>query len=422
MIILLVGSGGREHAIARALKYSPLISKLFITPGNPGMQKLGECKNIPVNDVDAICDLAKTIEANLVVIGPEVPLVKGLKNKLSQIGIKAFGPTAEAAMLEGSKTFSRNFCKKYNIPQPKFNYFTDIKLAFGEVEKFNGYCVVKADGLAAGKGVIVCNNKKEAQLACEEMLHNKKFGQSSSKILIEERISGKEASIFVVSDGHNFKLIGTAQDHKRAFDNDRGPNTGGMGAVSPAPSLNEKVLQKIIVDIVEPTIIGMYLENKNSEGILYIGVMITDDGPKLIEYNCRFGDPEAQAILPLLDTDILEIMIKSIDKDLKNCSIKLKNKKSITVVIANKGYPNKFEKNKILPNISSFDNDDDIIIFHAGTSLNNNSELIATGGRVLCITSISDTIESCRKKAYTTIDKINWSEGFYRKDIGKLSI
>ena len=195
-----------------------------------------------------------------------------------------------------------------------------------------------------------------------------------------------------------------------------------MGAVSPAPTLNQKILQKIIKDIVEPTIKGMHLENKNYEGILYIGVMITDDGPKLIEYNCRFGDPEAQVILPLLDTDILEIMLKSLDKDLKNCLIKLKNKKAITVVIANRGYPNEFEKNKIIPNISSFDNNDDIIIFHAGTGLNSKNELIATGGRVLCITSISDTIESCRKKAYTTIDKINWSEGFYRKDIGKLSI
>ena len=221
--------------------------------------------------------------------------------------------------------------------------------------------MVKADGLAAGKGVVVCDNKEQAQLACEEMLNNKKFGQSSSKILIEERISGREASIFVVSDGHDFKLLGTAQDHKRAFDNDRGPNTGGMGAVSPAPTLNQKILQKIIKDIVEPTIKGMHLENKNYEGILYIGVMITDDGPKLIEYNCRFGDPEAQVILPLLDTDILEIMLKSLDKDLKNCLIKLKNKKSITVVLANRGYPNEFEKNKIIPNISSFDNDDDII-------------------------------------------------------------
>ena len=422
MIILLVGSGGREHAIARAIKKSPHTSELFITPGNPGMQKLGQCKNIPVDDIEALCNLAKSIEANLVIIGPEVPLVKGLKNKLKKIGIKAFGPTAEAAMLEGSKAFSRNFCKKYNIPQPRFNYFTNYELALNEVEKLDGYCVVKADGLAAGKGVVVCDNKEQAQQACEEMLNNEKFGQASSKILIEERISGREASIFVVSDGHDFKLIGTAQDHKRAFDNDFGPNTGGMGAVSPAPTLNEKVLQIIIKDIVTPTIKGMSLENKIYEGILYIGVMITRNGPKLIEYNCRFGDPEAQVILPLLDTDILEIMLKSIDKNLKNISIKHKNKQAITVVLANNGYPNEFKKNKVLPNFSSIENDEDIIIFHAGTSLNKKNELIATGGRVLCVTSISDTIKNCRRKAYTAIEKINWSEGFYRKDIGKLSI
>ena len=422
MIILLIGSGGREHAIARAIKKSPHTSKLFISPGNPGMKELGECKNIPVDDIDALCNLAKSIEANLVVIGPEVPLVKGLKNKLNQIGIKAFGPTAEAAMLEGSKTFSRNFCKKYNIPQPTYNYFTNFELALDEVEKLNGYCVVKADGLAAGKGVVVCDNKEQAKKACEEMLNYKKFGQSSSKILIEERISGSEASIFVVSDGYDFKLIGTAQDHKRAFDNDYGPNTGGMGAISPAPTLNDKLLKNIIKDIVKPTIKGMSLENKIYEGILYIGVMITKDGPKLIEYNCRFGDPEAQVILPLLDTDILEIMLMSIDKNLKNVSIKIKNKQAITVVLANNGYPNKFEKNKILPNISSIENDEDIIVFHAGTSLNTKNELIATGGRVLCITSISDTIKNCRIKAYTALEEINWSQGFYRKDIGKLSI
>ena len=420
MNILIVGSGGREHAIARSVKNSPLTKRLVVAPGNPGIANLAECKKIEVDDIQGICKLAKNIKADLVIIGPEIPLVKGLKNKLNEIGIKAFGPTAEAAMIEGSKTFSRNFCKKYKIPQPRFNYFTDLNLAYSEIDKLNGFCVVKADGLASGKGVFVCDNKQEAKLACKEMLNEKKFGASGLKILIEERITGKEASVFVVSDGKDFKIIGTAQDHKRAFDNDDGPNTGGMGAISPAPSLDDSTFKKIITDIIQPTINGMALEKKKYEGILYAGVMITKYGPKLIEFNCRFGDPEAQVILPLLETDIVEIMIKSISNNLKDIDINFGTKKAITVVLASKGYPGQFKKDIILPDIPSYKDSNNLIIYHSGTKLNKNDELVSNGGRVLCITSISNTVSNCRENAYNFIKKLNCPKLFYRTDIGKL--
>ena len=263
MIILLIGSGGREHAIARAIKNSPLTSKLFIAPGNPGMQKLGECKNIPVDDIEALCNLAKLIKANLVIIGPEVPLVKGLKNKLNDIGIKAFGPTAEAAMLEGSKTFSRNFCKKYNIPQPTFNYFTDIELALAEVEKLNGYCVVKADGLAAGKGVIIAQTRDEAIEAIEAILIQKSFGDSGNEIVIEEYLEGEEVSIHAIVSNGTFLCLPPSQDHKRIGEGDTGLNTGGMGAYSPSRLCDKKLEKKIIQKIILSTLNWLKKNNGN---------------------------------------------------------------------------------------------------------------------------------------------------------------
>ena len=414
MIILLIGSGGREHAIARAIKNSPLTSKLFIAPGNPGMQKLGECKNIPVDDIEALCNLAKLIEANLVIIGPEVPLVKGLKNKLNNIGIKAFGPTAEAAMLEGSKTFSRNFCKKYNIPQPTFNYFTDIELALAEVEKLNGYCVVKADGLAAGKGVVVCDNKEQAQLACEEMLNNKKFGQSSSKILIEERISGREASIFVVSDGHDFKLLGTAQDHKRAFDNDRGPNTGGMGAVSPPTFLTQDFFNKIEKKVIKPTIDGLKNDNIDYQGFLFFGLIKVKEEPYVIEYNVRMGDPESEVVLPRIKSDFLELLLSVGKGELSNHQVEIDSQQAATVFLVSGGYPEKYEKGK---EIFGLDIKSDSILFHAGAK-SENGKIKTNGGRVIAITSMADSVKDALEKSYETIKSIKFEKMNYRKDIG----
>ena len=420
MNILVVGGGGREHAIAKSLSKSPLTTKLVVAPGNPGIETFAECIPIAADDISGQCKLARDIKADFVFIGPEIPLVLGLKDELLKLGISAFGPSKKAAQLEGSKTFSRNFCKRHNIPQPEFKYCTDIDSAKKQIELLNGYCVVKADGLAAGKGVVVCDTFDQAIIASKEMLEKNKFGDAGKSILIEERINGIEASVFAVSDGNNAVLIGTAQDHKRAFDNDEGPNTGGMGAISPAPALDQDLNKEIFNNIITPTINGMKLEGNPYEGILYAGVMITNRGPKLIEFNCRFGDPETQVVLPRLNTDLVSIVQKTIKKNLKEMSIDFIPQNAITVVIASKGYPGEFEKGVLLPPLKNFDNEIDISVFHSGTSKDKNGKLISNGGRVLSITSIGVNVKDCRQKAYNIVEALNWDKGFYRRDIGKL--
>ena len=420
MNILVVGGGGREHAIAYSLSKSPLTKKLIVAPGNPGIETFAECYPIAADDIDGQCKLAKDMKADIVFIGPEIPLVLGLKNKLSEIGINAFGPSKEAAKLEGSKTFSRNFCKRYNIPQPNFKYCSDLKTAKDQIEFLNGYCVVKADGLAAGKGVVVCDTVNEAIEASTQMLEDNKFGDAGKSILIEERITGIEASVFAVSDGNTAIVLGTAQDHKRAYDNNQGPNTGGMGAISPAPAINEELNKNIFDNIIMPTINGMRSDGIPYEGILYAGVMLTDQGPKVIEFNCRFGDPETQVVLPRLSTDLVDIVYNTVTNNLENTPIELTDNTAITVVIASNGYPGTFKKGIELPSLNKFDKQDDIIIFHSGTAKNENENLISSGGRVLSVTAIGDNIQDCRQKAYKAVEEINWNKGFYRRDIGKV--
>ena len=420
MNILVVGGGGREHAIAYSLSKSPLIKKLIVAPGNPGIETFAECYPIAADDIDGQCKLAKDMKADIVFIGPEIPLVLGLKDKLSKIGINAFGPSKEAAQLEGSKTFSRNFCKKYNIPQPNFKYCSDLKTAKDQIELLNGYCVVKADGLAAGKGVVVCDTVNEAIEASTQMLEDNKFGDAGKSILIEERITGIEASVFAVSDGNTAIVLGTAQDHKRAYDNDQGPNTGGMGAISPAPALNEDLNKNIFNNIIMPTINGMRSDGIPYEGILYAGVMLTDQGPKVIEFNCRFGDPETQVVLPRLSTDLVDIIHNTVTNNLENTPIELTDNTAITVVIASKGYPGTFKKGIELPSLNNLNKQGDILIFHSGTAKNDNENLISSGGRVFSVTAIGDNVQDCRQKAYKAVEEINWDKGFYRRDIGKV--
>ena len=420
MNILVVGGGGREHAIAASLSKSPLTKKLVVAPGNPGIETIAECYPVAADDIPGQCKLAIDIKADFVFIGPEIPLVLGLKDELLKLGISSFGPSKKAAQLEGSKTFSRNFCKKYNIPQPEFKYCTEIETAKKQIELLNGYCVVKADGLAAGKGVIVCDTVDQAIIAATEMLEKNKFGDAGKLILIEERINGIEASVFAVSDGNDAVLIGTAQDHKRAYDNDEGPNTGGMGAISPAPALDQKLNKEIFNNIITPTINGMKLEGSPYEGILYAGVMITDKGPKVIEFNCRFGDPETQVVLPRLNTDLVSIVQNTIKKNLKDMIIDFIPQNAITVVIASKGYPGKFKKRVLLPSLNNFNDKTEISVFHSGTSKDKNGNIVSNGGRVLSITSVGANIQDCRQKAYGIVEAINWEHGFYRKDIGKL--
>ena len=415
MKILLIGSGGREHALAWSIADSPLTQQLVIAPGNPGMAAYGELVDIAADDIEAICDYAVAMPADLVVVGPEVPLVMGLVDRLNERDIPAFGPMAAAAKLEGSKEFARAFCQRHNIPQPAFFPVDDYATACQHIDAL-GDCVIKADGLAAGKGVVVAESTAEAKQAAEEMLAGQ-FGSASSRIVIEQKISGPEASLFALLDGENAILMATAQDHKRAFDGDTGPNTGGMGAISPAPRLSPELESDVMERIVRPVARGMAGEGMPYHGVLYVGLMLTADGPQVIEFNCRFGDPEAQVILPRLRTDIVSAMLATTNNSLTHFDMRWDSRSAVTVVIANQGYPGAYSKGSAIKNIEAADNQNDQFVFHAGTALDASGQLVASGGRVLAVTGLADSVADARARTYNAVAKIDWPEGFYRRDI-----
>ena len=415
MKILLIGSGGREHALAWSIADSPLTQQLVIAPGNPGMAPYGELVDIAADDIDAICDYAAAMPAELVVVGPEVPLVLGLVDKLNARNISAFGPTAAAAKLEGSKEFARAFCQRHNIPQPAFFPVDDYAAACQHIDAL-GSCVIKADGLAAGKGVVVADNAAQAKQAAKQMLDGQ-FGAASARLVIEQRISGPEASLFALLDGENAILMATAQDHKRAFDGDTGPHTGGMGAISPAPRLSAELENEVMERVVKPVARGMHDEGTPYRGVLYVGLMLTETGPHVIEFNCRFGDPEAQVILPRLRTDIVSAMLATINNSLGHFDMRWDSRHAVTVVMANQGYPGTYNKGSAIKNMTAADNQNDQLVFHAGTALDANGQVTAVGGRVLAVTGLGDTAEAARAKAYDAVAQIDWPEGFYRRDI-----
>lgn len=414
MKILLIGGGGREHALARSIADSPLTSDLRIAPGNPGMESLGTLIQIKAEDYDALFDYAVNEAIDLVVIGPEAPLVAGLADRLDNAGIRVFGPSAAAAQLEGSKAFARDFCKRHHIPQPAFFAAQDNNTAYEHIDALNGFCVVKADGLAAGKGVVVADTDIEAKAAADAMLAGQ-FGAASQTILIEERITGPEASLFALLDGADALYMASAQDHKRAFDGDKGPNTGGMGAISPSPRLDNALIEQVMDNIVRPLARGMADEGTPYRGVLYVGLMLTPKGPQVIEFNCRFGDPEAQVILPRLKTDIVSAFLAATDGGLGHFDMRWDEANAVTIVMATKGYPGVYEKGSAIHNCEN--NDPDCIVFHAGTARDDQGQLIATGGRVLAVTGMGIDATSARKKAYEAVGKIDWPEGFYRNDI-----
>ena len=415
MKILLIGSGGREHALAWSIADSPLTQQLVIAPGNPGMAPYGELVDIAADDIDAICDYAAAMPADLVVVGPEVSLVMGLVDKLNARNIPAFGPTAAAAKLEGSKEFARAFCQRHNIPQPAFFPVDDFAAACQHIDAL-GSCVIKADGLAAGKGVVVADTAAQAKQAAKQMLDGQ-FGAASARLVIEQRISGPEASLFALLDGENAILMATAQDHKRAFDGDTGPNTGGMGAISPAPRLNVALENEVMERVVKPVARGMHDEGTPYRGVLYVGLMLTETGPHVIEFNCRFGDPEAQVILPRLRTDIVSAMLATINNSLGHFDMRWDSRHAVTVVMANQGYPGTYNKGSAIKNMTAADNQNDQLVFHAGTALDANGQVTAVGGRVLAVTGLGNTAEAARAKAYDAVAQIDWPEGFYRRDI-----
>ena len=416
MKILLIGSGGREHALAWAIAGSPLTDELVIAPGSAAMALLGRCVDVGAENLDGLLALAETIRPDLVVVGPEAPLVAGLVDRLTAAGHATFGPTAAAAQLEGSKAFAREACDRFAIPQPGFAVCHDLDSAAAAITAAGGACVVKADGLAAGKGVVVADTADEARDAAAEMLGGR-FGDSGKTLLIEERIAGPEASLFALIDGPDALFMGSAQDHKRAFDGDKGPNTGGMGAVSPAPRLTEDLKTQVMDEIVMPLARGMAAEGTPYRGILYVGLMLTDTGPQVIEFNCRLGDPEAQVILPRLRSDLVAAMLGTIEGSLGHLSLRWDENAAVTVVMATNGYPGAYEKGSVIGGTEAAATRDDVILFHAGTTIDPDGTVRAAGGRVLAVTGLGADVATARGTAYEAVGSIDWPDGFYRKDI-----
>ena len=420
MQILLIGSGGREHALAWKLAQSPQCEKIYCAPGNAGIAEVAECIDIGVEDVDALVGFVKDNNIDFVVVGPEAALVAGVANPLHDLGVPVFGPTKEAAILEGSKGFMKDLCKKYNIPTAQYERFSDLEKAKAYIQKLGAPVVVKADGLAAGKGVIIAETVEQADEAAKDMLSGNAFGSAGAEIVIEEFMDGEEMSFFALSDGENFVPLASAQDHKRAFDGDKGPNTGGMGAYSPAHFTSPELTAKIIDRIIAPTVEGMKKEGFPFAGVLYAGLMIVDGEPKLIEYNARFGDPECQPLLMRLENDLVDLLMASATGKMKDMQGKIKMSDDVTlcVVYAAKGYPKSYEKGTEIHGTNRLKNFDDIQLFHAGTLRDNSGALVNSGGRVLNIVGKGATTEEAQERAYAATEQIDWPEGFYRKDIG----
>ena len=415
MKVGIVGSGGREHALCAILRKSSKISEIFCFPGNAGTSTIAQNIDLDANNFEDLKNFILKQKIDLMIIGPEKPLVEGIVDYFEKHKIKVFGPNKIAAQLEGSKIFTKKICQKYKIPTAKFGIFQNKIDSKKYLEGWNYPAVIKADNLASGKGVYICNNQKESDTAINEIFDGK-FGEAKN-ILIEEFLEGEEMSFFIISDGKTFKCFGTAQDHKRVFEGDKGKNTGGMGAYSPSRLISEELEEKILKKIIKPTILGLSELNSNYRGFLYAGLMIVDNEPYLIEYNVRMGDPECQTILPRLKSDLVEIINSCCDETLNKTLIEWEDKKSLCVVLCAKGYPDSFQKGTEIPNLSNILLDTGDYLFHAGTKKKDN-KIIVNGGRVLNFVSVSNEFKTAREKVHKIIEKVNWTDGFYRKDIG----
>lgn len=416
MRVLVVGGGGREHALCWAISASPLCDALYCAPGNAGIAQNAECVPIAADDIETLVRFATENAIDFVVVGPEAALVLGLVDRLAAVGVKAFGPSAGAAMLEGSKGFMKDLCAKYNIPTAAYGRFTDATAAKAYIEEHGAPIVVKADGLAAGKGVTVAQSVDEALAAVDAAMTDSAFGAAGQELVIEECMTGEELSFFVLVDGKTALPLVGAQDHKAVGDGDTGPNTGGMGAYSPAPALTDALQAEIMERIITPTVDGMAAEGTPFSGVLYAGLMLTQEGPKLLEYNVRFGDPECQVLMMRLRSDILPALVAACDGMLETFNLRWSNDVALTVVMAAKGYPGSYEKGSEIRGLDTISLED-AIVFHAGTVLEGSS-LRANGGRVLNVTASGATIAEAQAKAYAAVDHIDWPEGFNRHDIG----
>ncbi|MCB9966949.1 MAG: phosphoribosylamine--glycine ligase [Geminicoccaceae bacterium] len=418
MRFLVVGGGGREHALCWSLAASPLADAVLCAPGNAGIARDAECVPVAVDDIDGLVALARAREIDLVVVGPELPLVLGLVDRLEALGIRAFGPSAAAARLEGSKAFMKAFCARHGIPTAAHAVFTgdQAEAALAHVEAAPLPIVVKADGLAAGKGVVIAETRAAARDAVEAAFAGA-FGAAGATLVIEEFMAGEEASLFAICDGRTALEIGTAQDHKRAHDGDQGPNTGGMGAYSPAPVLTPELIEEVLATIVRPTLDGLAAEGILYRGFLYAGLMLTAAGPKLVEYNVRYGDPECQAVLPRLMTDLGQLVVGACDGILEHMDLRWYPDHALTVVLAARGYPGPYARGSVIGGLEALEESDDVLLFHAATR-REGERWLADGGRVLGITGLGATLQEARDRAYAGVARLDWPEGFCRGDIG----
>ena len=421
MKVLLIGSGGREHALAWKLRQSPQVEKIFCAPGNAGIGEIAELVSIKVDDLTALLKFAKTSKIDFTVVGPELPLTLGIVDLFEKDGFRIFGPTKLAAEIEGSKVYAKHFMKKYKIPTAEFRTF-DASQRYAAERYINDIpvpIVIKANGLAAGKGAAVCETKDKALEVLQEMMVQKLYGEAGEQVVIEEYMVGEEASLLAITDGVQFVTLPPAQDHKRILDGERGKNTGGMGAYAPTPFVTEKILEKIKRSIIRPTIYGLTKEGRRYKGCLYCGLMLTRTGPKVVEFNCRFGDPETQVILPLVEGDFAELLLAATNGTIQNFKVKQRRATAVCVVIASGGYPDKYEIGKEILGLDATSGLEDVLIFHAGTKLEHD-KVLTSGGRVLGVTALgpADNLEMTISRAYQALSKITFDGAYYRSDIG----
>ncbi len=416
LTVLVVGSGGREHTLTHACVNSPLVKRTLAAPGNPGMAHICECKPVAADNIDGLVALAETESVDFVVVGPEVPLCLGLVDRLNEKGILAYGPKADGARFEGSKTYTKELLLKYNIPTGAAANFTESEAAIQYLDTASFPIVVKADGLAAGKGVVIAEDFETAKKAVVDMIDGGAFGESGKSVLIEECLVGEETSIHAIVSGKDYVILPTSQDHKQVYEGDVGPNTGGMGAYSPADLIDDAMMQRIVTEIVKPSVDGIRAEGIDFRGTLFIGLMMTSSGPKVLEYNTRFGDPETQVLITRLETDPVEIMLAAAKGKLSEIDVKVKSEYAMVVVLASEGYPNSYPKGEPISFPDSTGNNE--FIFHAGTKANDSGQVVTNGGRVLGVTALGVNLREARDKAYTLCDQIEYKSKYLRRDIG----
>ncbi len=421
MKVLVVGSGGREHALVWKIAQSQLVREVHCAPGNAGIAKVAKCVDISAEDIASLVSYAESERIDLTVVGPEAPLAEGIVDEFEKRGLKIFGPNKLAAEIESSKAFCKQLLRKYGIPTAHFEIFDNPDEALKYVRSHGAPIVVKASGLAAGKGSIVCKSIDEAVNAVERIMVQREFGSSGDLIVIEDYLEGEEASVMVFTDGETVKPMLPSQDHKPVFDDDKGPNTGGMGAYCPVPAIDEALFERIIETIIKPTVTAMAEERRPYKGVLYAGLMLTDEGPKVLEYNCRFGDPETQAVLPLMESDLVPILNAVVEGNLNEVEVRSSQRCCVCVVMASGGYPGKYEKGKVITGVEDAEALEDVIVFHAGTAIRD-GQLVTNGGRVLGVTALGDDFPTAIKRAYEAVSRISFDGMHYRRDIGRRAL